>query len=253
MSGGEDTVSPNDFEPWSLEDRDRLLTLAADSLDELAVHFPLRTRNAVMKKAKLLGRRFKRISRKGDRKHWSQDEITTLLSNRHLTKYQLADLLPGRTPLSVTFQAKKYHITIACLKRNGHMLEPKVIQLWTPSDDRALYWMAGNISQREAAIKLGRSEEAVKQRAHQLQLQWRDQRLSMRRLAKYLSVSPCTIGKHRDKLCLSFRKNSNAARPPSETDIQAIAASILAAGTAPYASGSRLMAVARGEWDATEL
>lgn len=246
-------MNPNDYEPWSQEDKQLLLSIEAQSLDELACHFPTRTRNSVLKKAKALGRRFKRVSRRGVKLHWTQQEVETLVANRHLTKQQIATLLPGRTALAVQFQAKKLKLRLACYKRNGHQAEPRVVQPWTQADDRLLYWTAGNFSQREVAKRLGRSEEAVKQHAYELGLTWRDQRLSMRRLAKFLQVAPETIGKHRDKLRLNFRKLHNAARPPNERDIQAIAASILASGVAPNASGSHLMAVARGEWDATEL
>jgi DNA-binding CsgD family transcriptional regulator len=187
-------------------------------------HMPYRSARAIRRKAQSLNIKFKGDPRV--QKTWTDEEILRLreLAQTH-TKEEIAQEL-GRTPLSVKNAVKKHGIKVLYI---NNAIAGKV-KKWTQGDIAELYGYAGRYTMDQAAKKLGRSRSSVMDICQKHKILFRQGILTARKVSEILGVDVRTVQRHRDLLGLQwrkFRKKGLNAEGASESDVQAIAKSIL--------------------------
>ena len=163
------------------------------------------------------------------RRFWTEEEIEYLKSGVGiLTAEQLAKNLNRSVSSVKSFCCKKG------IKHGKRVYADGVVRVyWTQAEITALMGYAETLTMEHAAARLGRSYASVQNKADELKISFRYQRLFLQDVADILRVSITVVKSRRKKLGLNFRHIKGVSRKRSDTrgatgkDIVAIAKDLL--------------------------
>lgn len=163
------------------------------------------------------------------RRFWTEKEIAYLKSGVGiLTPEQMAEHLDRSVYSVKSFCCKKG------IKHGKRVYADGVVRVyWTQAEITALMGYAETLTIEHAAARLGRSYASVQNKADELKISFKHQRLRLQDVADILRVSITVVKRRRKKLGLNFRHIKGNSRKRSDTrgatgkDIVAIAKDLL--------------------------
>lgn len=160
------------------------------------------------------------------KKFWTPAEIEFVEeAAKSMSQKEVAEKL-GRSLSSLRSFCAKRGITF----QTKHYSDGSVRKVWSTKEIADLYIYAERYSMPKVAKKLKRSLYSVKCKVQELNISFRDHRLSLQDLSDILGVHKRTVAARRDKLGLSFRKNvttNGVMAGPTSADILTLAQDFL--------------------------
>lgn len=131
-----------------------------------------------------------------------------------------------RTLLAVKRRARRLRVRFA-MRGLGGVHRGRVVRNWTKAEDNELAMMLGTLSHARIARQLGRSRQAVNNRASILGLDCKQGTLTVLEASRRLGVSWATVRNYGDKLGRRWCKGNGADPGLDLMDLADVAQAIL--------------------------
>jgi hypothetical protein len=155
------------------------------------------------------------------KRRWTDEEVAFLRAeSRRLPSSDIAQQL-GRSWRSVSCKAQELGVVFQAKRMTDGSLSTR----WTKADEFLLEGCTEHMSLEQAARKLGRTRDAVSNKARKMGLSFLDGQRTIKDTAALLGVSVGTVIRRRKKLKRKFRVNKKGT--VSAKDIVALARDLL--------------------------
>jgi len=183
------------------------------------------------------------------RRPWTDNDVRQLHQLQLCSKQHVAKKL-NRSVCAVELKARKLGITFP---RQSYKRPNDIVRPWTKKERLQILDMAGTMTIAEAAKKIDRTKWALVDQLRRMSIRWNRGHYRLWQVAKILQVAETTVRRHRNKLRQHWRIIGNngysSVIGASDTQIQALAFSLLDNIRSVGASYKHLKRVSEGDWN----